>query len=141
MDLSRLRTGEWIAGISGVALFVVMFLPWFGVDATVNAWEAFDFIDVVLMLAVISGVGMAALAVAQSNVQLPVAASAITAGIGIVGALVVLYRIVDPVGDADRKIGLYLGLIAAVAVAAGGWLAMQEEGTTFGSEVDRMAGP
>src|SRR5262245_18591985 len=131
MDLSRLRTGEWIAGVCGAALFVVMFLPWFGapgaigealeqvggVDTTLNAWQAFDFIDLVLMLAVISGVGLAVLAAAQPNLQLPVAASAITSGIGIIGAVFVLYRILDPVGDLDREIGLYLGLAAVAGIA------------------------
>jgi hypothetical protein len=154
MDLSRLRTGELIAGVSGVALLVVMFLPWFGlpdvvadpleqfsgIDTTVNAWEAFDFIDLVLMLAVISGVGLAVLAAAQPNVQLPVAASAITAGIGILGAVFVIYRVLDPIlVGADREIGLYLGLVAVVGIAIGGWMAMQEEGTTFGDEADQLS--
>jgi len=152
MDVSRLRTGEVIAGISGAALFVVMFLPWFGApgavaelvegaggNTTVNAWQAFDFIDIVLMLAVISGVGLAVLAAAQSNVQLPVAASAITAGIGILGAVFAIYRVLDPIQEADREIGLYLGLIAVIGIAVGGWLAMQEEGTTFGSEADQLS--
>jgi hypothetical protein len=106
----------------------------------VNAWEAFDFIDLVLMLAVIAGVGLAVLTVAQSNVQLPVAASAITAGIGIVGTVFVIYRILDPIlVGAEREIGLYLGLIAVIGVAVGGWLAMQEEGTTFGTEANRLS--
>lgn len=156
MDLSRLRTGEWVAGISGAALFVVMFLPWFtfpvpgvianpleqfaGIDTTVNAWQAFNFIDLVLMLAVIAGVGLAVLAAAQSNVQLPVAASAITAGIGILGAVFVIYRVLDPIlVGADREIGLYLGLVAVVGIAIGGWMAMQEEGTTFGNEADQLS--
>ena len=159
MDFSRVRTGELLAGVSGVALFIVMFFPWFGVtgfeevleqlgggagaevgDRTENAWNAFDFIDLVLLLAVIAGIGLAVLAAAQSSMQLPVAASAITAGLGILGTLLVLYRIIDPVGDASRKVGLFLGLIAVAGIAVGGWLAMQEEGTSFGAPGDRSGG-
>jgi multidrug transporter EmrE-like cation transporter len=160
MEFSRVRAGELIAGISGVALFIIMFLPWFGVpeaaeelieqlggvgavegaDTTANAWESFDFIDIVLLLAVIAGVGLAVLAAAQSSVQLPVAASAITAALGILGTLLVIYRILDPPSEASRKIGLFLGLIAVVGITIGGWLAMQEEGTTFGGEADRLGG-
>jgi multidrug transporter EmrE-like cation transporter len=156
MDASRVRTGEMIAGVSGAALFIILFLEWFslptggieiegfatavGVDTSISAWQAFDFIDLVLLLAVIAGVGLAVLAAAQSSVQLPVAASAITAGLGILGTLLVLYRVIDPPSDLDRAYGLFLGLIAVAGVAIGGWLAMQEEGTTFGGEADRFGG-
>lgn len=162
MDFSRVRTGEMIAGVSGIALFIFMFFKWFGVDApdvtipqgvpfdgfevaSVTAWRAFDFIDIVLLLAVIAGVGLMLLSAAQANVNLPVAASAITAALGILATLLVLYRIIDPPElaagfDTTRKIGVFLGLIASVGIAVGGWLAMQEEGTTFGGEADRVSG-
>jgi hypothetical protein len=158
MDFSRVRTGELIAGISGVALFIIMFLTWFelpevaggqlqgfveavGVDTSYSAWQAFDFIDLVLLLAVVAGVGLAVLAAAQSNVQLPVAASAVAAGLGILATLLVLYRVIDPPSEYDRAYGLYLGLIASAGIAVGGWMAMQEEGTSFGGEADRFGGP
>ena len=32
MDVGRLRRGELIAGVSGIILFIVMFLSWFGAD-------------------------------------------------------------------------------------------------------------
>ena len=38
----------------------------------------------------------------------------------------------------DREFGVFLGLIAAAAIAYGGWRSMQEEGTTFGGEADRL---
>ena len=77
MDANRLRTGEMIAGVSGVALFIIMFLPWFGfdlgsaarsarigiavseVDTHFNAWESFDFIDLVLFVTAVVAVGLA----------------------------------------------------------------------------------
>jgi hypothetical protein len=152
MDFSRVRAGELLAGISGGALFIVMFLKWFsvpgvggdiagafGVDTSISAWQAFDFIDIVLFLAVIAGVGLMVLAATQSNVQLPVAASALTAGLGILGTLFVLYRVIDPPSGLDRSYGLFLGLIAVAGIAFGGWIAMQEEGTSFGGEADRLS--
>lgn len=159
MDFSRVRTGEMIAGVSGIALFIFMFFKWFGVDApdvglpqgiggvevaSVTAWRAFDFIDVILLLAVIAAVGLMLLSAAQANVNLPVAASAVTAGLGILATLLVLYRIIDPPElaagfDTTRKIGVFLGLIASAGIAVGGWLAMQEEGTSFGADADRVS--
>ena len=154
MDFSRVRTGEMIAGISGAALFIVMFLEWFtlpesvapiadtfALDTSRSAWVAFDFIDLVLLLAVVAGVGLVVLAAAQSSVQLPVAASAITAGLGILATLLVLYRVLDPPSDLDRSYGLYLGLVTCAGIAVGGWMAMQEEGTTFSEEANRVGGP
>jgi len=35
-------------------------------------------------------------------------------------------NLVDTPGDADRKIGLFLGLIACAGIAVGGYLTMQE---------------
>ncbi len=154
MDADRLRTGELIAGISGVILLVVMFLPWFGLDfgvpeeiedlglgipavdesVNISAWEAFDFIDLVLLVTAVVAIGTAVMTATASTVALPVAASAITAGLGIISTLLVLYRILDTPGGTDRKFGVFVGLIAAAGVAYGGWRLMQEEGTTFGGE-------
>jgi quinol-cytochrome oxidoreductase complex cytochrome b subunit len=160
MDADRLRTGELIAAVSAVALFIIMFLPWFGVggvagealeqaqdlgfagevETSANAWESFDFIDLVLLVTIVIAVGLAVATMAAQTVALPVAASAITAGLGVLSTLLILYRIIDPPGDADRKFWIFLGLIAAAGIAYGGWRAMQEEGTSFGGEADRVRG-
>jgi hypothetical protein len=160
MDADRLRTGELIAAVSAVALFIIMFLPWFGLDtevpagaeeaaeaigvtipdASFNAWESFDFIDLVLLVTIVVAVGLAVAAMAAQTVALPVAASSITAGLGILSTLLVLYRIIDPPEDLGREFWVFLGLIAAAGIAYGGWRAMQEEGTSFGGEADRVRG-
>ena len=154
MDITRLGRGERIAGVSGVALFIFMYLNWFGVnleipeglgigiDASFNAWQAFSFIDLVLLLAVIVSVGFAVLGATMRDVSLPVALSALTAGIGIIATLLVIYRIIDPPGGEGigREFGVWLGLIACVGITAGGWMAMQEEGTSFSGEAERFTG-
>jgi hypothetical protein len=158
MEASRLRTGELIAAGAGIALFIIMFLPWFGIDLGIgevaedfgiavpeiddsenfNAWESFDFIDIVLFVTAAVAVTLGVMAAMSQQVNLPVAVSAITAGLGILASLLVIYRVLDPPDGADRKFGLYLGLIAALGVAYGGWRAMQEEGTSFGAQADRL---
>jgi hypothetical protein len=162
MDVSNLRQGEKIAGISGIALLIIMFaFDWFGYKATGgfglsgelggrNAWGAFSFIDIILFLAVVSGIALAATSASGTPLSLPVALSAITAGLGILATVLVLFRIISPpdlsVGgisaggavDTTRKIGVFLGLIAAAGVAYGGYSAMQEEGTSFQSQADRL---
>ena len=151
MDVSNLRTGEKIAGAAGVALLLIMFiLDWFTVDAGGfsfggNAWDTMELIRFILLLAALAGIGLAASSAAQAQVNMPVALSALAAGLGGLGAVLVLFRIISPpdggVGDAidvGRGIGVFLGLIAAAGVGYGGWTAMQEEGTSFSDQADRF---
>jgi hypothetical protein len=149
--MENLRTGERIAGIAGVALLIIMFLNWWGAPeieieglgtvggtGTANAWEAADVLDILWALAAISGIALALMAATSSQVNMPVAMSAITAGLGGLATLFILYRIIDPPFDADREYGVFLGLVAAAGITYGGWVAMQEEGTTFSAQADRL---
>ena len=154
MDVSRLRRGEQIAGISGIALLLIMFIfDWFTVEAAGglgpsfggNAWDTMEIIRFILLLAALSGIALAVVSATQSKVSMPVALSAITAGLGILSVVLIVFRIISPpdggVGDlidVGRAIGVFLGLIAAAGVAYGGYLAMQEEGTSFGAQGDRL---
>lgn len=160
MDVSRLRTGEQIAGISGIALLLIMFiLDWFSYGEGPfseggNAWQTMEIIRFVILLAALAGIALAVLAATQSDLDMPVAMSAIAAGLGILATILILFRIISPpdfglgeVADAlggefdvGRSIGVFLGLIAAAGVAYGGWRAMQDEGTSFGGQADRLQG-
>ena len=168
MDTSSVRRGEWIAGISGVALFFFMFFSWYGIDAgslnipagvpqdiaqqaidnaeaagldtTATAWQAFDFIDIILLIAVVVSVGYAVIGLTGSSPDLPVAGSAVTALVGAIAFVLVLYRLIDPPGGdgVGREIGVWLGLIATAGIAVGGYMGMQEEGTSFSDQADRV---
>jgi hypothetical protein len=70
-------------------------------------------------------------------VSLPVAGSAVTAGIGAIAFLLVLYRLIDPPGDSGREIGVWLGLLATAGITYGGYEGMQEEGASFGDAAPR----
>jgi hypothetical protein len=145
LDTSRLSTGEVIAAASGLALLVVMFLPWYGVDVNVggfsasesaNAWEVFSTIDVLLFLVAVVAVGAAAAKLADVVPEgLPVAA--IVTGAGALALLLIVFRIIDVPGpdipeivesnvDFGRKLGLFLGLLAAGGIAYGGYRSMTD---------------
>ncbi len=162
MDTGRLGRGETIAAVSGLALFLIMFLfKWFGVDfggdslglgggidASANAWNSMEWIRWILLITAVVAVGGALLTANAQSVNTPVAISAITAGLGILSVLLILFRIIDPPSSGDipdgfdisisRKIGVFLGFIAAVGVAYGGWKAMEEEGTSFQHQADQV---
>jgi hypothetical protein len=151
MDVDRLSQGEKIAAGSAIALFIVMFFSWFGapdeiealgsavgVDTSANAWQSFDFIDLILLATVIVAIGAAVAKASANRIDFPL--STVVTVLGALSTILVLYRIIDPPGDADRKFGVFLGVILAALLTYGGWLAMQEEGTTFQDAADRFGG-
>jgi hypothetical protein len=110
--------------------------------ANISAWDAFDIIKIIMLLTIIAAIALAAMTAMGSQVNLPVAMSALVAGLGILTTLLVLYRVIDPPAEGlDRSYGVFLGLIASGAIAYGGWRAMEEEGTSFGDQADRFQDP
>jgi len=158
MDADRLSTGEKIAGASAVLLFIFMFFDWFTVEvsggdglfsvsAGGNAWEAFSWIDLLMMLTIIVAVAVVVIRLSDAIVEPPFSLNAAVAILGGLCVLLILYRIIDPPIDSDltgvdvsRAIGIYLGLIAAAGVTYGGYRAMQEEGSSFGDIGDQLGG-
>lgn len=162
MDTSNLGRGAAIAGVSGLVLFIALFfLDWYSVDAVdvvqeqvggvlgveagadtsegISGWDAFDFTNLVCLLAIIVSVGLAAMTLFGASASLPVAGSALTCGIGALAFICVLYRTLDPPGEGlDREFGLFIGLLATAGIAIGGYLGMQEEGTSFSEQGDRL---
>jgi hypothetical protein len=150
LDTSKLSLGDQIAAASGIALFIFMFLPWYGasvstnitgaggisVSDTANAWQSFGFIDIVLFIVAVVAIGVP---VAKATGSLPedVPGAMIVLAAGALGVLLVLYRILDVPGpdvssfggvdvDFGRKIGIFLGLVATAGIAYGGWRANEE---------------
>jgi hypothetical protein len=160
--LDKLSPGEKIAGGSAVLLFIFMFFNWFGVEvsgvggfsgsvpgAGGSAWDALDFIPIVLMIAIIAALVMVGLRLADSPYEPAVPMSTIVTALGVISVLLILFRIIDPPSfgsfggvsvDATLSIGIFLGLIAAGGIAYGGYSTMKEEGITFGDAADRLSG-
>lgn len=162
MDVDKLSTGEKIAGVSAVLLFIFMFFDWFGVkvsdsngfSGTVSgaggsAWDALDFIPIVLVITIVVALVNVFMRFSDSAYEPPVSLNVAVAVLGGLSTLLVLYRIIDPPGfgsfggvsiDATREFGIFLGLIAAAGIAYGGYRGMQEEGTSFSGTADRLSG-
>jgi hypothetical protein len=124
-----LASGELVAAISGLGLLVTSFLPWYstgGQNAT--AWQAFSFVDLVMAAAAVSALLVGIVVLTRLSVSYPIAGSAVTAGLGGVAVLLILYRLINPPGsgDVDREIGAWLGRLAAAGVTYAGYLGMQE---------------
>jgi hypothetical protein len=130
MDLRRLRLGEWIAAISGIALLVSLFLPWYRTDdtGTSSGFESLAILDIVLALIAAAGVALFLITATQRLPAVPVAFSVFVCLGGLLGVVLVLIRVVDLPDDASaREWGLWLGLAGAIGIAAGSLVAMRDE--------------
>ena len=83
----------------------------------------------ILLLAGLSGVAVGVLTAANSKTDLPITSAALAVPLGLLALLLVVYRLLDPVGGLDRRFGLYLGLVAAAAVTYGCWRSIRDERT------------
>lgn len=149
----RLRVGELVAGVSAVLLLVFMFLPWYGVKvalfhgpgatlvgADVDAWSAFTVLDIYLLLTSLVALALVAFQMTRRAPAIPVSLSIITTVLGAVAVLLILIRILDPPGvsglpalvasrlERTVKVGVFLGLLAALGITVGGWTSLREEG-------------
>jgi len=159
VDTSRISFGEMVAGASAVALLIFMFLPWYGVSTEVpgfeasvnaNAWEAFSFIDILLFLVILVTLGLVgARATGNLPANLPAPLGLIVAIAGAIALVLIVIRIISiPGPDVDiqgvefgRKIGIFLGLIAAGGITFGGYTAMNERAGAHGHAPAAGPGP
>jgi hypothetical protein len=153
MRLGRLRTGELIALAGAVALFVLLFLDWFGVEATAGpaiqggllrgalhttGWSALGWLLVVLLvLAMAMAVALAVVTAGERAVAQMVAVAVLTTVIGGLAAFVLLLRLITQPGLGiglenalvDVKPVAWLGFLCVLAIPAGGWVTLADERT------------
>ncbi len=157
----RPSPGEQLAGIAGLALLLIMFLfawySWPSVGPTsLNGLDAFDaysdWLDIILVLAAFSGMalGLFGTGVARLPISLAVVTTVLA---GISAVLILIFIISTPSpptfgssgglveGSLGVEPGAWLGLIASLVLAVGGYKAMQEEGVSFGESAERLSGP
>jgi hypothetical protein len=148
MHLGRLSNGEKIAGVSAILLFVFMFFDWFGTQDSGalrlfsvgrSAWEALDYIPIVLVVAIVVALGVVALRLFDTTYEPPFRANAVVGVLGAISALLILFRIVDPPNfgsfreafgpvtiEGTAQFPIFLALVAALGIALGGYLATRE---------------
>ncbi|MEY2440826.1 MAG: hypothetical protein QOJ46_252 [bacterium] len=129
MDLRRLRGGELFAGVSAVALLVVMFEGWFSGE---SAWETMTIARVVLVALVLCALALVVLTVWRT-VAMATSAAAVTIAVGVIALLLVVYRVVinepGPNASVSVDLGAYLGLLLVLGVIAGAFAALKDERT------------
>lgn len=143
--------GEQIAGIAGLVLILVMFLfAWYGFEGFQggDAFEVYDdWVNIILVFTSFAAMSLALFGASVARVEIPL--SVVTTVLGGISAVIIFIYILSPPGvggdlgvevDLGRKFGVWLGLASALAIAIGGYMAMQEEGASFGDTADRLGG-
>jgi len=133
---NALSVGEKIILPAGVVLFILGFLPWYSVDLgpfgsySHNGWQSpaafWSILAILIGLAMAGVVGLKAFGTATipDNVG-GVTWPKIHLAAGVVALVFLLIKFI---GNHDyTAFGLYLGIIAAAALAAGGFLMFREE--------------
>jgi hypothetical protein len=164
-DISRLRRSDRIIGISAIAFFVFLFFfKWYGVSSSssiggvsysdsANGWHTFTNSRWIWIITIIVALAAVAISAGVFELQSPVQRGVLVAGLGALSSILILYRILDhpSAGTSGTiagvhysasvgiKIGIWLGLIAALGVTYGGYLGMQDEGTSL-ADVREQAG-
>ena len=154
MRLTRLRSGEIVAGLGVVALLVALFLPWFGGEPLTYApvgelpsdfaeqresgWAALGWLALVPLVATIAlGIALVVTTVFERTPAVPLAIGVMTVPWALLAVLAILVRLIAQpglgIGVADVYVQVrwpaYLGLAGVVAVLAGAWRALADERT------------
>lgn len=148
MDFSKLSQNNMIAAGGGVVAFIASILPWYsfdfgfdvpGVDTSVSAWGSGFFAWSGCLLALAAGVLVAlkAMDVYEAKVG-GMETEQFAMVLAAVGFIFVLLRFLTE--TSFTSFGLYLGLIATAATAAGAFLSGKDAGIGIPSADDFTGG-
>lgn len=146
MDLNKLTTADKVIAGSGIVLFIAYFLDWFTADSDFGSGSISggDVGFLWATLPMLIGLVMAGVVIANKlfDVKLPDMPfpwGLIHLALGGLAALLVVLKLIigedidgaEALGiDVSRGIGIFLAALAAIGLAAGGFLMFQGEGGT-----------
>lgn len=127
MDLGRLRSGEWLAGLAGLVLAGSLFLDWYSGR---SGWQSLSVTDVLLAVTAVLALALPIAAAAQRSPALATGTAPIVtvvAGVAFVAVAIRALTLPDVgPGPSEREVGLWVGLAATAAVAASAWRSMAD---------------
>jgi hypothetical protein len=127
-DWAAVSRATWIAAGSAIVLFLSCFLTWYSFSILSLSGTHEGLGKLILLLSIVALV-VIGLELFAANVTLPLPSSLILIGIGGISALFALIKMLDkPASQLSIGFGLYLALIASIALAVGGYLKLQEQG-------------
>jgi hypothetical protein len=135
VDLNKLNTSDKVVVGSGLLLFIAYFLPWFKYDfGPIGGSVSFKGGDIGFLWATLPMLlGLVAVGVVIANKlfdvtlpDLPIPWGQAFLAAGGLAALLVVLKLLTGYHSVDRAFGLFIATIAALGLAAGGFLKFQE---------------
>lgn len=136
----RLSYGALSAAVGGGVLIISLFIDWAGVGSfSVDAWQAFSLLDIVLFAIGIAAIVLAATEHPAVTIRAPFEHSRVLTILGIVATTIVWSTIFE---TEHLKIGIFLAGIASIAILVGGIMSERapSEGFAFGGRDTAIAG-
>lgn len=131
----RLRRGEVLAGVSAVALLVFLFaLNWLSPGGlNRHGWAAIPVLRWLLLVTALMAIALTVAQATRRSPAVPVSLSVIVTVLGALSVLLVIVRLLTT--SAGLCVGIFLGLLAAIGIAVGGFASMRrEQGFTPGPD-------
>ena len=141
MDFNKLTTADKVIGASGIVFLIAMFLPWWGIEiegfgtGSNSGWDYLltGILPLLIILALVLQIAIAKFSATElPTPPIPWSQIHLVAG-GVVAVLLVLRVVIGSSEgsgtfeiDLDRMYGLWIALLAAIGVGAGGFLKSKE---------------
>lgn len=140
----KTTTGRLVAAIGGIVLIISLFLNWYGadfdgiggefgaaagqfaeslnVDTSFSGWQSLDFGDIVFFVIGVLAIAPAAFDIFDLEIELPFDIGLVALVGGGISVLWIIWRFIDKPDGISVEFGLFVGLLGAALVAAGGFL-------------------
>jgi hypothetical protein len=140
MDLKKLTTADRVVAGAAIVFLIAFFLPWegktvsFGTVSASKSWSGSEYfltgwIPLLLAIAMVVQIGLARFSTTQLP-KLPVTWGQAHLIAGSVAAVLVILRLLFTANvsgvDLDRKVGLFIAVLAAIGLGVGGFLKSKE---------------
>jgi hypothetical protein len=129
--VDKLTTSDKVIAGSGLLLFISSFLPWFKFDfggiigeETANGWDVgFFWAGIPALLGLAAAAAVLANKLADVDLpDLPISWGQAFLIAGAISAVIVVLKLLMGEDLVDRAWGLFLATLAALGLAAGGWM-------------------
>jgi hypothetical protein len=162
-DTERVRTGEWILLLAGVALIVdLTVLPWYGLSGVfgptasslgsataVTGWSGLLVLGPIILVVALGGVAVWWLQATCAAPALPVVSTAVELLAALLLVLALIVRVVFAVPQIlidgapgthaiDARYGAYAGLGLALLLALGAFLSLRQDGVATFDAPERI---
>ena len=150
----RIHTGELISAVSAMLLLPIIFLlQWYGVvgvprvrrsgiTTAENAWQTLTYSRWVMLVAIVIALGSVFLHARQRSHGAKTETGIVVASAGTITAALLIYRVLidlpRPSSIVDPKLGAFLGLLAGIGIAIGGYESIREERARRGPVEQRL---